>query len=196
MFRIIVPALFFLGSVIIGVFFLTPAWEKFQNIRAETLSLEEISAEFDRLTAKREELAGFINNISKEDLDRLEQIVPRGAQGLEYLVFLEHLAESHKLSLRRLDLTTTIRGASKTASAHPATSPSSISPASLGAGVQKTIADLPVQISATGAYGSLVQFLRALESHARITDVQDISLTPFEEEGLNIIMRLMTHYQQ
>ena len=198
MFRIIVPTVLFFGAVSIGVFFLVPAWEKFQSVRSEVYALEAISAEIDELIMRRDELANKINNIPAEDLSRLEQIIPQGAESLDFLVLIDRMAGLNNIAVKRLDLGSTIKGKSKSASsAQPSKQLPSTETGSVQYAQASIIKELPINMQIAGSYEMFMQFLKELERYIRITDVKDISLTSSREGSVfDVSMRLVTYYQQ
>ena len=106
--KLIVPLGFIFASITVIMLFIVPGWQHFLAVRADSRHLDEINVEIDTLTKKRDALNDQIIGITKENFDRLEQMVPSAVQGPEFLVFLEQLAHVRGLSVVKLDLSGTL----------------------------------------------------------------------------------------
>lgn len=111
--KLIVPLGFIFVSIVVIMLFIVPGWQNFLAVRADSKHLDEINVEIDTLTKKRDALNDQIIGITKENFDRLEQMVPSAVQGPEFLVFLEQLAQARGLSVVKLDLSGTLSTKSK-----------------------------------------------------------------------------------
>lgn len=112
--KLIVPLGLILASIAVIILFIVPGWQHFLVVRADSKHLDEINAEIDALTKKRDALNDQIAGITKDNFDRLDQIVPSSVHGPEFLVFLEQLAQGRGLSVVKLDLSGTLSTKSKT----------------------------------------------------------------------------------
>ena len=185
--KIAVPIAILAAALIVGIFNLMPAWEKFQNVRGEILHLEELAAELDDLVFTRDRLAEKIQQIPRADLERSERIIPKGPQGPEFLVSLEQMALNNTLDIARLDIGTIVQ---KTRVSNPdaALPPSPSVPAGI-------VSDLRVQIGVRGTYEQFKTFLRDLEEFIRITDINTLTFTTTTEETVDVTMQAKTYYQ-
>ncbi len=112
--KIVVPLIFILAGVGLIIFFIVPGWQQFLTIRADNKHLQEIDDEVNALTGKRDEIVAKISRISKDDLKRVDQAVPTGPQGPEFLIMIQRYALSHGLTVKKLDLSGTLSTKSKT----------------------------------------------------------------------------------
>lgn len=190
MMRILIPSFFFLAAVAIGVVLLVPQWASFRQVRAEMEDLEILSVEIDDLVVRRDTIVENISGISQENFQRLEQMVPQGAKGPEFLVYLEQLAVKHRLELERLDLTSALRGRPVGAVKKPLPT----LPQTSGL-LPKTINDIGVMMTIGGSYEAFKEFLADLESSVRITDVINITIAPVAGNQFNFTLRLTAYYR-
>ena len=222
--KLVVPIGFIFASIAVIVLFIVPGWQHFLAVRADGRHLDEINAEIDTLTKKRDMLNEQIINITKEDFDRLEQMVPPASQSLEFLIFLEGLAQARGLNVVKLDLLGTLStkprvvekksktsGSSAAINTTGATNVSnmpSIQPRvpQAGTGSFNVVTEQPkTQLSETisasmevsGSYEAFKDFLRDIESSIRITDVESLDLTPPSGSSgeFNFKLSLKTYYQ-
>jgi len=205
--KLIVPLGLIFASI--GVIFLliVPGWQHFLAVRADNGRLDEINIEIDALTKKRDALNQQIIGITKDNFERLDQMVPSGAHGPEFLVFLEQLAQSHNMNVVKLDLSgvlsTKQRIVEKTikqpsvVTSIPNTQPG-ISAGNIVEWQPKvpTYQTINATMEITGSYDAFKDFLRDLESSIRITDVESLDFLPISASpGFNFKLSLKTYYQ-
>ena len=188
MFKLIVPLGLILGSLGIVVFLIIPGWQHFLAVRADSKHLVDIDAEIDTLTQKRDAITDQIGSISKDNFQRLDQILPSGAHGPEFLINLQRLASTHGVRMGKLDLSGTLATKSKISQANL-----NLVPVELG-GVQGGYSQVKALISLSGPYEAFKDFLRDLESYIRITDVEQLTLEP-SDRGFDIRLTVKTYYQ-
>lgn len=220
--KLIVPLGFILASIAVIMFFIVPGWQHFLAVRADTKHLDEINAEIDTLTKKRDMLNDQIAGITKDNFDRLDQIVPSAAHGPEFLISLEQLAQARGLSVIKLDLSGTLSTKSKIPekkvkqSSIPADVPgvpvipnmptvpsrtpeinTSGSNTAIGQSKTPTYQTLNASMEVSGSYEAFKNFLRDIESSVRITDVESLDLSPpsGSSSGFNVKLTLKTYYQ-
>lgn len=198
--KIIGPIILLLAAVGVGLVLLMPEFDHFQSIRSDTAVLQQISAEMDDLTNKRNALAERANAISREDLAKLDQAVPDSARAPEFLVSMERIAKSDGISIKRLDLGRVIQVKGKSSIASPVpvpVSPNAGDAATSGQASQQVINNMPVTISVTGRYEDFKNFLRDIETFVRIVNIQDIKfVSSLADKGrLEITARVETSYE-
>ena len=175
-----------LGAVIIGVFYLRPQWQSFQDLRKSSEHLEELSREFDILIQNRDSLVGLINTVSKKDLERIDKALPKGSQAGEVLVILENMVGRHGLTLPSIGL----QSASEPASETKALS-------QIGVKSADAIREFPVDLNIKGSYESFKNFLVEIEKNLRITDATSLSFGALSgaDDKINFNARIKMYYQ-
>lgn len=213
--KFIVPLGLILASIGVTLLLIVPGWQHFLAVRADSRHLDEINIEIDTLTQKREALNQQIIGISEDNFNRLDQIVPSGAHGPEFLVLLEQLAQGRGLSVVKLDLsgvlstkpknvekvirqTNVIVGASGMSpeiSGVPKTnliSPNVVT----GQAKVSTYQTMSVTMEVAGPYAAFKDFLRDVESSARIIDVESLDFSPTSgSSNFSFKLSLKTYYQ-
>ena len=201
--KLIIPLGLIFASLGIIVFLVVPGWQHFLSTRTDTKHVSEINGEIETLTQKRDSLGAQIAGISKDNLQRIDQIVPTGAQGPEFLVTIQQIAANHGLQVKKLDLGGTlatkpripektsgsfapsgisaqlpvnnVSGANPEMSANTVNSPVRNTFAPSGVAEAPTYQTITVGIDITGQYDQFKDFLRELESYVRITNVDSLT---------------------
>jgi hypothetical protein len=221
MLRYGISSLLLLAALLIGIFYLKPAWDDFQKIRNETDHVRQLSAEFDDLIENREALVAKLSLVSPTDLRKLEALIPQGPQSLEYLIALQQAAQDQRVQLTftKADISApSSSSASETGqrslNAIPLTAggasgpgqPRMLNPSEI-LEPKTTIKDLPVGIQISGSYEALKAFLRYLEFFGRLTDISTLTLGSSssgssgnqdqQQQGgvYTFSLSLITHYQ-
>lgn len=189
-------SLFLLGALFMGIFFLKPAWDQFQHIRAETDHVRQLSAEFDDLIQNRDVLVAKLNSVSKEDLAKIEALIPQGPHSLEYLIGLQQLSQENGIALTftHAEINPSPVKAGQSASSQPKILNPSEAPQ------KKTfISDMPVGIQVAGPYEILKAFMGHLEHFGRLTDISILAFSAPDSAQqaatFTFSLSLITHYQ-
>lgn len=201
--RILVTIVLGIGAGVLIGFYVRPEWAHFNSLGQEIAELEEISREFDELIASRDSLLERVNSISKEDIDRLNRVLPQGAQASDFLVTLESLALESGAALRRIDITG-LAGETKPSTQVSTQLPSQPRPVSgtAASGSKKEsekAEDFPFTLQVAGPYPAFKEFLARLEKNMRLIDVENISFASGgikgEGEALEFSIKAKTYYQ-
>lgn len=207
MFRYGIPSLLLLGSLLATIFYLKPAWDEFQQVRAETDHVRALSLELDDLIQNRDALIAKLNLVSKDDLRRLEALIPQSPQSLEYLIALQQATQENGIALAftKADIAPPASSASGATqksprAASPGAQPETSGVPGAGSPTQNTAAlrpgspqmlnpseqppvqaihikDLPVGIDVSGSYETLKKFLGRLERFGRLTDISTLTFS-------------------
>lgn len=209
MFRYGIPSLLLIGALLIGIFYLKPAWNRFQEIRRETEHVRALSAEFDELIQNRDALIAKLNLVSKDDLRKLEALIPQGPQSLEYLISLQQASQDGGIGLAftKADISPPASSSAGASQKSPRTYRPGAQPETAGvpgAGGQATpkpgtpqmlnpseqptiqtiaIKDLPVGVDISGSYEPLKKFLERLERFGRLTDISTLNFSAQSGSG-------------
>lgn len=186
--RNIFSAVFLIGSLALGLFYGKPAWFEFQSLRNDTAELQARSAELDGLKEDRNRLLDILNSVSKADLDKLNQALPKSQQTADLLVLMEALAEKHSMGLSSIVFT-------------PPPAPGVGQPV-LGSGAivieQSNVQEFPLSFAVSGSYENFKEYLKTIEKTLRIIDVQSISFTAPQDRtqsNISILIKAKTYFQ-
>ena len=207
--RTLFSIIFLIGALIIGVFYAWPQWTQLSDTSRAIDGLTAVSRQYDDLIKNRDALLASINSISKDNLDRLDQALPLGANASEFLVALESYTTSNGVVLKRVDLTSAVEGAKPSASPAPASgtrpvqNPAPSQPkqqpgilGTISSGGEKAVGELPFSIEVAGSYSALKKFLAGLERNIRLIDVSEISFAaPTKaDDPMDVTLKAKTYY--
>lgn len=193
--RTFIILILLLGTILIGLFYLNPQWQRFQTLRSDNNELQQLNSEVDALISNLNTLGTTITNIPKENLQLLADALPQGAHGAEFLVVLERLATKNSLALRQ----TTIEG-SDTSSA-PSSNGTANQPRPSGTTAKSTplgnTNELAINLHLNGSYDGFKNFMKDLEKLVRITNINALSFSAPQKVGdsMDINMKVTTYYQ-
>ena len=195
--RLFLTIAFFTAAIVMALFFLRPEWQRSRTIGQEAGELEEISKEFDELIANRDQLLDRINSITKDNLTRLDLILPQGPSASQFLVAMEALALENGVALRRIDL---VSPDTERAEVPARGGPSQPRPGSVSAQTpareSKDAETLPFNIQISGSYDSFKKFLASVERNLRLIDVDEIVFgASGKAELLDFSIKAKTYYQ-
>ena len=191
--RTVVSIIFFLGALLVGLFYLKPAWNKTSLQSKENSDLRVLSNELNSLIENRDFLLETINRISKDDLARIDEAMPQSQQAAELIAFFESLSGRNGLVLKNIELSEKI-------DAKIAEAPGQPRP---GAGIQAptkqsgSVREFPIIMSMLGTYDSFKNFLEALEKNLRLVDMDSLSFSATGATDLfSYNLKLKTYYQK
>jgi len=213
--KIITALMFFLAALALGFFYTVPAWQRFGALGSDTAALAAASSEFDQLIANRDNLITLINGITKDNLERLDAMFPRGAHAADFLVAVEALTAQSTMALRRIDIVNPASDGNGKAGekfgAARASQPRPTAAAGLGGGAvpagtagaqkqekaQTAAQELPFSVQIAGSYENFKKFLINTERDLRLIDVDEISFTAAgkKDESMDFTLKAKTYYQ-
>lgn len=189
--KTILTLILLFGVGILFLLYLQPEWLKMRNLRRENGLLRSLSLELDGLIENRDFLLDSINQISKNDLDRVNEALPQGQQAAPLLAFFESLAGRNGLVLKNIELFEKTEAKTTVTSAQPR--PGLVLPTPKPQGPVK---EFPITMSLFGTYDSFKNFLGGLEKNLRLIDIQDVSFSATGEEDLfSISLKVKIFYQ-
>lgn len=205
--RALVSAILIAAALLLGLFYVSPEWTRFQNLKGQVAELEEISSEFDELIADRDKLLSLVNSISKDNLARVDKMLPQGPHASDFLVSMEALTIQSGMVLRRIDLVSPEGGKTETqptpsrGGATPGATTGAPRPAAGGTTnrtppAAKEMQELPFNLQVAGSYAGFKKFLAALERNLRLIDVEDVSFTASgKADSFEYTVKATTYYQ-
>lgn len=203
--RFIAAFVFFLAALGIGFFYALPEWRRFQGISTQLAQLEAASKELDSLIENRDNLLNLINGITKEDLNRVDQVLPEGARASDFLVAVETLTAASNMGLRRIDIVSPPKAsivvpgnpqaALPRAGAGADTGAAILEAAREGAGDIPGVQALPFTVEVSGSYENFKKFLAALEKNLRLIDIEQTNfVSGGQDDALAFTLRAKTYY--
>lgn len=161
--RIIFPLIVFVSASLLFIFFTMPMMDKIRGQKDEIARLDELLTRAEQFEALREKLVEQYNNISKENLDKLDAILPSEVNAVRRVLDIEELA-----SASGLELDGPVGGTGATG-------------ADGGGTPEEGPQRFSFQITATGPYDGLVVFLGKLAQSLTLFDVDSLSFAANQE---------------
>jgi hypothetical protein len=167
--RFILPIILIGISLTTFLAFTAPIFQEIPALRAEKDSYDEALNNSKALENERDKLTSKYNSISKEDIDKLEKLVPDNIDNIRLILELEKVALPHNMVLKDIKFI--------------ADEPETISvPVAAGTGggvgtrpeAKKDYKVLNMDFSVTGTYANFLNFTRDLESNLRIIDISSV----------------------
>lgn len=197
--RLLIAVIFLAAALILGFGYVRPEWRDFQALGSQIGEIEEISREFDELIANRDQLLDKVNTISKEDLARLDRMLPSGPHASDFLTAIEAITIEGGVALRRIDLASPEAAKTEAPPVRPGASPQlQPRPASALAPTRelRETSVLPFSVQVSGSYPAFKNFLAGMERNMRLIDVEDISFNSGgKAEIIDFSVKAKTYYQ-
>lgn len=180
----------FVGAALTAVFYLRPAWGMAGKQTTENRDLRALNEELNSLIENRDFLLDTINRISKTDLARTDEALPKDRRAAQLLAFFESLSGKSGLVLKSIELSEKIEvKAESPGQPRPGVGISPAKPSGL-------VREFPITINMLGTYESFKSFLGALETSLRVVDVDNLNFSVTGTADLfSFSLKLKTYYQ-
>lgn len=176
------PIIFIIISVILFFTVTDSNYKKVQEYKIKYSEYEDVLNKSKQLLEKRRSLQDKYNSFSKEDMSRLEKLLPNAVDNVRLIIDMDEIAKRYGLVIKNVRLDDTkIRNGSKD------------SVATITAGGEK-YGVIPMGFSVSADYQTFIQFLQDLESSLRIVDVTNISLKPSATGVYSFDVSLKTYW--
>lgn len=168
--RFILPIIFI--GISIGTFFMVtnPIYQQIPILRAEVDSYNEALNNSKALENERDKLTSKFNSINKEDLDKLEKLLPDNIDNIRLILEIEKIASPYGMVLKDVKYNAEESVEAKPTNAKQAGS--ATKPAN-----NKDYKVLNMEFSVSGTYNNFINFTKDLESNLRIVDISSISFS-------------------
>lgn len=160
MMKSILPLL--LIAVSVGLFYLhiDPRYEKVDALLGQKSEYSAALSKSAELQQKKNALINQYNNLSKDDLARLEKLLPNNLNTVKLVADMDSIAGKHGITVKAVRVTEQQADRSQQVSTDPSAKP-----------YETTV--ISFRFSAT--YENLVSFLRDLEQSLQLIDVKTIT---------------------
>jgi Tfp pilus assembly protein PilO len=141
----------------------------------------------EQLIKVREQVLNAYNNISEEDRQRLDKMIPNTVDNIRLIIDLNSVAVRHGFSLRNIQAETT---------EGPRT-PAAVSQANqsqAGEISTPTLDTVTVSFGVNAPYLEFISFMQDLEANLRIMDISSLRLTPNDGGSYDFEVTLKTYW--
>lgn len=204
MLQFILPIFILLASV--GVFFgfTKNEYQSVQDRKAEVAEYDKAVENSTTLLKKREELLELKNKFQKEDINRLNILMPDDVNSTKLILEIEHLATSiHNLAFEdpKYDPNKKIATAGTKDAGAPAIADGAVAkdakqPVTKMQELenQRDYGSFELEFTLIGTYSDFIDFLGDLEKSLRIVDIQQLQIVPKEGNNLKYILKVQTYW--
>jgi Tfp pilus assembly protein PilO len=157
----------FLAAAIATFFGLTkPLYNEIKDLRVQKSSFEEALSDSKQIQETRDILLSQYNKISKENLDRLNKILPAQAGSMKFILEMESIVQKNGMTLKNIDIKEKGETSEKV---------------NFGAEI-KSWETVPLSLKLSGSYKSFYSFLKDIEKNLRLTDINTITFSAGEAD--------------
>lgn len=150
---------------------------------AEVKAVQVVNAEYltaienaDKLIEIRDKVLQDYNNLTVEDRERMEKMIPNTVDNIRLIIDLNSVALRHGFSLRNI----TASASDASGKSSPSSSARRAEDGSIPTPVLDTVS---VSFNVTAPYQRFIDLLRDLEANLRIMDVTHLSVSAGETSG-------------
>ncbi len=204
MIQFMLPIFILLASA--GVFFgfTKNEYQAVQDRKAEVAEYDKAVQNSTILLKKREELLDLKNKFQKDDLNRLNILMPDDVNSTKLILEIEHLATSvHNLAFEdpKYDPNKKIASLGAVSGGAPASTDGAsakdakpVNPKIQELENQKEYGSFELEFTLIGTYSDFIAFLGDLEKSLRIVDIQQLQIVPKEGNNLKYVLKVQTYW--
>ncbi len=152
--------------------FALPAWTNVINLRAELAKVEDIDKQVKDITTERDTLLERYHQVTKQQSDRLNNLMPKNVYAEELYVFFEKFVPATGITFDSIAISA------------PATTNSS------GANQQS----IGFEIKVKGTYVQVRLFLDGVENNLRLMDIDSVSITETAQNIYSVTVHGKMYY--
>jgi Tfp pilus assembly protein PilO len=177
--RLLLPIILIGISITGFAVFVSPTMAEINILKEQINGYNQALDNSKILEAERQKLTKKYNNIEKEDLAKLEKLLPDNVDNIRLILEIEKLASPYGMVLRDVKYDTI----KKTEEDKQPTEVFQEGSTNTPAGHEYGTWDL--EFSTEGSYGNFLSFLEDLESNLRIVDISSIQFSSITAAGPN-----------
>ncbi len=159
---------------------------KSKNYFPEVKSLRNQVASYNETinTAKEvknsiDKVLGDYNDISQENVDRINKIVPSTPESINLVVQIDDIMKKNGLRLKNIDTRNIVSENSAFENK-----------------INKTYESIALSIQTQGSYGSFYSFLKDLEKSLRLIDVNSIKISPAGQDNYDFSIEAVSYWRK
>jgi hypothetical protein len=175
--RFIVPIILTAVSISIFFVFANPIYNDISALKAQAASYNEALGNSKALENERDKLTAKYNNIDKNNLMRLQTLLPENVDNVRLILEIGQIASPYGMVLKDVKYNTTDTTTAANAAA-----------AAQGGAARSASKDYGVfdlEFSTSGSYDNFINFTKDLEANLRIVDISSISFSSDTASGPN-----------
>ena len=176
----------------VGVYFTVTkgALADAQAVKAVNDQYSSAIASAEKLIQTRDQVLKDYNNLSADDRDRLDKMIPSTVDNIRLVIDLNSVALRHGFSLKDIKAVASSDGQK----AAPAPAVAASKTAASGGISIPTLDTVDVSFSVTAPYSDFISFLQDLEASLRIMDVTHLTVTASDSGVYSFGVQLKTYW--
>ncbi len=177
------PIILIIVSIVIFFTVTDPLYKEVKDLKVKYAQYQDVLDKSKELLNQRKALQDRYDSFSKDDLDRLQKLLPDTVDNVRLIIDMDGIAKRYNLTIGgvRLDETKATKPGAKDATA------------TITGGEDK-YGTIPMGFSVTADYETFLRFLEDLESSLRIVDVTSIGLRPGANDIYSFDVSLKTYW--
>ena len=172
--RLAVPLILIAIALAVLFIFVTPLYDEFSALREEVAAYDQALGNSKALEDARDKLTAQYSSFRREDLVRLEKLLPGNVDNIRLILEIEQLASPYGMLLRNVQY--------NAEAGLPATGV--VAPAGARREARKDYGVLELEFTTSGSYSDFLNFIRDLENNLRIVDISAVDFS--SEVGTSI----------
>lgn len=180
MFKFATPIIL-IGIAIAGFFMFTkPLYKDISDLRTQVASYNEALNNSQSLEAERDKLTQKYNTIDKDNLTKLEKMLPDSVNNIRLILEIEKLSLQYGMALKDIKYDTKSQTTTGTATATAIQNNKN----NLALQDNKNYGTWDLGFSTQGSYSDFLNFVKDLEKNLRIVDIYSIEFSSNTGTGL------------
>jgi hypothetical protein len=183
----------------IGIYvtFTRGLWSDAETVKAVNDQYSSAISSSEKLISVRDQVLKSYNDISAEDRDRIDKMIPNTVDNIRLIINLNSVALQHGFSLKGVTATSNTTSAGSPSGSSPAASPVQIqngtaaSPFSINVPSLDTVT---VSFSVTAPYQQFISFMQDLEASLRIMDMTHLTVSANDTGSYDFTVQLTTYW--
>ena len=181
MFKVLISLFLLAGA---GVIFFTESKNYFPEIkvlRKQVYSYNETINTAKKVRISIDKTLGDYNGISQDNVDRINKMVPSGAESMKLVVQIDEMMRKNGLILASIDSKDVV-------------DKKSASSAQKNGG--RTAETVSLSMKAHGSYESFRSFIKELEKSLRLIDVISVKISPVGQDDYSFSMEAVSYWRK
>ena len=172
--RLALPLILIVIAIAVFFIFVTPLYDEFSVLRGEVAAYDQALGNSKALEDERDKLTAQYSSFLREDLVKLEKLLPGNVDNIRLILEIEQLASPYGMLLRNVQY--------NAETSLPATG--AAAPAGIRREARKDYGILELEFTTSGSYSDFLNFIRDLENKLRIVDISAVDFS--SEVGTSI----------
>lgn len=184
--KTIVSIFLFLGGIALIFWAVKPLWKEISTLRVERSNVLSTLSELRNLQDAKDKLLAAYNSISKNDLEKLNQVLPQSSDTGDILVSLEKMTQDRGMRLKKIEFKTDENKNTNVPVANATIQESLKS--------NQMFNDVNLSLVVSASYDVFKSFLNALEKNSRVIDVTNISFSVGQTDLYEFTLQADAYY--